>query len=748
MTLTLRLITCLLFGWITGAHGAPQVKKVCDLPAGSDCEARLLIAADGTMYGTTRAGGDFAKGSIVKATSSGTFNNLHSFNGIDGSDLRAGLVQDDAGNLYGTTSTGGLFGKGTVFKWDGENLTTLHSFNGADGDGPRGGLTQRGEGIFYGTTYSGGEFRAGTVFKLTGSGDFGLVYSFGPTFIYDYNYIGGLRGDLLLGSDGNLYGAVEYGEALVRGGLFSIDLADQYKLLTKFYYHDGGERPNGSLMQTSDGKIFGTSQWGSPNGRGGFGDLFTFDPATGKYRIIRGFGTGTSPVNAFPGLFVPKDGVRPMDGLSDGGDGDLYGTTAFGGENGMGTLFQYDYQLGNDVDGRSPFAAHSYTRSYSFDGTIGSVPMAALAKGPTGDLFGSTSVGGENNGGTIFRLRPNRRPVLKPDVIYVVPGEPFSADVLANDFDPDGDELQAYDPWGRLSSSPGGISGLGPQATRAYDYLVTDGYDSVIGSLEVRPRSPTFTPVAGNFVATISNTGGTLRFFERADGTIHGMFSLATAHVNFHGTFDSTGNFLTSFTAGGEVWSLHLQAHDRPGPQSITVIMIHGSIGELVPATEVEVMWPATYTFLVQSPDATSPRMNGDGFMLLHIDEFGIGRLRGRMPDGTPFIQSVEVPMNAPLSIYFSHKHWNVVGTISFSTDASSGTLNWQQITPSSDTTTELHVTGSRYFAPRENDLPLKLAKFGRATFEFDGGGLIGALVEPLLLRPRGALASGNGVMV
>jgi uncharacterized repeat protein (TIGR03803 family) len=137
-----------------------------------------LINVNGTLYGTTFAGGksgcqnNFGCGVVYSTTTSGSEKVVYRFKGgSDGGNPLASLVEVN-GTLYGTTFGGGAHGLGTVFSIStsgGEQI--LHSFSGSDGAQPKAGLTDIG-GTLYGTTFSGGSETGcggkgcGTVFAL------------------------------------------------------------------------------------------------------------------------------------------------------------------------------------------------------------------------------------------------------------------------------------------------------------------------------------------------------------------------------------------------------------------------------------------------------------------------------------------------------------------------------------------------------------------------------------------------------
>jgi uncharacterized repeat protein (TIGR03803 family) len=128
-----------------------------------------LIAANGTLYGTTPGGGR-GYGTVFSITPRGAYKVLYAFGGNsrsgDGSWPQTGLINVN-GTLYGTTAGGGAYGWGTVFSVTSAGTeTVLHSFgNGSDGSDPLAGLINV-NGTLYGTTNFGGTYGYGTVFSI------------------------------------------------------------------------------------------------------------------------------------------------------------------------------------------------------------------------------------------------------------------------------------------------------------------------------------------------------------------------------------------------------------------------------------------------------------------------------------------------------------------------------------------------------------------------------------------------------
>ncbi|HLZ42248.1 MAG TPA: choice-of-anchor tandem repeat GloVer-containing protein [Candidatus Sulfotelmatobacter sp.] len=143
----------------------------------------FLLAADGTLYGTTGTGGTNFQGTIFRMTTAGVIQTLYSFTGnSDGGGPNAPLVQASDGTFYGTTSYDLQNFDGTVFKFTLKpfKLTTLHNFTGSDGANPDAGLLLATDGNLYGTTSSGGQGGNdfGTLFEITTGGVFTHLFDF------------------------------------------------------------------------------------------------------------------------------------------------------------------------------------------------------------------------------------------------------------------------------------------------------------------------------------------------------------------------------------------------------------------------------------------------------------------------------------------------------------------------------------------------------------------------------------------
>ncbi len=254
---------------------------------GANPHASLIQGSDGNFYGTTYGGGGAThSGTIFKVTPEGAETVLYTFGAggvaANGSNPPAGLIEDADGNLYGVTAQGGADNFGTVFKLTSEGAqTVLHSFTGPNGDGqgPQGGLVQGSDGNFYGTTSNGGTIASGdpngngTVYKITPAGVETVLYSFaGSNGDPSQPDAGGdgqePNANLVKGSDGNFYGITSAGGAFGEGTVYKITPAGVEAVLYSFKALNGDGAGPTSLIQGSDGNLYGSTNGGGTNGNG------------------------------------------------------------------------------------------------------------------------------------------------------------------------------------------------------------------------------------------------------------------------------------------------------------------------------------------------------------------------------------------------------------------------------------------------------------------------------------------------
>jgi uncharacterized repeat protein (TIGR03803 family) len=328
------------------------------------------------------------------------FSTLAWFDGADGAGPPAALIQGPDGNFYGSTYHGQLgncydtdiVGCGTIFRVtpDGR-ITTLHSFcadqDCNDGALPDSNLLLTIDGDLYGTTSAGGVGDCtsgnyapgcGTIFKLSHEGVFTTLYRFcTQTGCPDgeYPYAG-----LIQATDGNLYGTTAGGGAGTCAGAFSppgcgtifrITPGGAFTTLYRFCMQAGcpdGAVPLAGLLEASDGYLYGTARDGGENGAGG--TIFKIS-LSGELTTVYSFSNGGP--------------IAPAAGLMQAADGELYGTTSYGGPDNAGTVFKVT------LNGILQVLAN-------FNDRDGAFPFATLIQATDGNFYGATGGGGNGFG--------------------------------------------------------------------------------------------------------------------------------------------------------------------------------------------------------------------------------------------------------------------------------------------------------------------------------------------------------------
>lgn len=253
---------------ITSAGKLTMVYDFNGTTTGSEPQAAPILGKDGNLYGSTSIGGSSNDGTLYEMTTAGAQEVSVSFTGKNGIYPYARLIQATNGNFYGTTSQV-TSGNGTVFAiLPKTGLTTLYKFQGvANGGYPVGGLIQATNGILYGTTSTGGgNSTGGTVFSITAAGKLKTIYSFcsKPNCTDGSNPVA----SLIQATDGNLYGTTLNGGAnytTCNGGcgtIFKITTAGTLTTLYNFCSQSDcadGNQPEGGLVQATNGTFYGTT---------------------------------------------------------------------------------------------------------------------------------------------------------------------------------------------------------------------------------------------------------------------------------------------------------------------------------------------------------------------------------------------------------------------------------------------------------------------------------------------------------
>ncbi len=368
---------------------------------------------DGNLYGTTPQGGLYNSlcsgscGVAYEMTPGGTLAAFFDFCNRagcpDGFAPLAGLALTPDGTMYGTTSQGGSSTDqaGTAFKIDiGANYTQLDDFSGPSL--PFTTLAQYINGTFYGTTLLGGTYGYGSVYTLSPAGVLTTIYSFNKTN-------GESPSSMVLGRDGNFYGTTTAGgsgTACNQQGCGTVFRLTPAGKLTVLYNFCTGKCRDGSapasLIQASDGNLYGVTNGG---GRSSVdGTLFKIS-LSGALKTIY----------SFCALTNCTDGLAPQT-IIEGSDGNLYGTTAGGGDlncnaqigGGCGTVFEVT-------------SSGSLATLHTFESTDGAYAYG-LTQYTNGSFYGVTSNGGSSSMcnlgcGTIYKINSG----LSPFVSFVFP---------------------------------------------------------------------------------------------------------------------------------------------------------------------------------------------------------------------------------------------------------------------------------------------------------------------------------------
>jgi uncharacterized repeat protein (TIGR03803 family) len=255
----------------------------------------------------------------------------------------------------------------------GQKFTLVHVFHGPDGGDPASArLVMDSTGTLYSTTSFGGADGLGTVYKIDAKKNETVLHSF----------TGGEDGEnptagVALGSDGNLYGSAAGGGTNGFGTAFRQTPAGAFNA---FYEFQGGTQASqpGRLIAGSNA-LFGTAAGGAPF-YGGV--VFRLDRSgeTDLYKFVGG-------ADGSNGSGLIRDNSGNLYGVAGGGD------LACSAPGGCGTVFKID-------------AKGVYSVLHVFVGPDGEYP-GGLAIDAAGNLYGTTTSGGAQNSGTIFKLTPS-----------------------------------------------------------------------------------------------------------------------------------------------------------------------------------------------------------------------------------------------------------------------------------------------------------------------------------------------------
>ncbi|MEO8413678.1 MAG: choice-of-anchor tandem repeat GloVer-containing protein [Ginsengibacter sp.] len=406
--------------------------KQFDTTHGINPYGSLVQVANGKLYGMTKNGGSNGYGVIFSYALQDTIlTKLADFDSTNGSYPYGDLTMASNGKLYGMASEGGTKNAGTVFSFDtiAHTLTAIKNFDSTTGYGPMGSLLQAGDGKLYGMTTFGNAGNKGVIFSLdAGNSIFTDLQFFGSNTTGSH-----ISAGLLVAGNGMLYGMAKSGGKYAGGAIVSYNPNTSVYSVVKDFNGDDGSSPYGSLVQATDGKLYGmTSAGGSYHD----GVIFSFDPASLVFAKLFDFNS--------------TNGASPFGSLLQASDGLFYGITSSGGINADGVIFSYDaannmYTLLYNLDaqngggrayggliqasngnlyglnyykftrvnsGSSLFSFNPVNKIYKIavdfgnNATDGIRPFGSLVKGADNKLYATMSAGGSNGDGILFSYDP------------------------------------------------------------------------------------------------------------------------------------------------------------------------------------------------------------------------------------------------------------------------------------------------------------------------------------------------------
>ena len=362
-------------------------------PDGAAPYGALTLASDGFFYGTTQYGGASDLGTVFRTDAAGNLSILYEFGSVadDASRPAGALLEASDGRFYGTAYEGGANSLGAIFVLDvagPPSVAVLYSLGAAAGDAdtPNSTLVEDPGAplTFYGTSFAGGANGLGTVFRFSlpgGVPTFDVLHSFDGTD-------GSLPwAELLLASDGNYYSTTanggDFGDA---GTAFRLSFPAGVPTVTSIHSFDvgtDGAKPHAGLVE-KDGVLYGTTTQGGVNDQGAIYSM-TFAGATTLLHSFAGTDVGGDA----------DDGDNPEAAMIVAADGDLYGTTEFGGDLDVGTVFRMHLEGGGGA---------TVSVLHSFDGTQGATPYTALVQGADEAFYGVAFRGTADDLGVVFRF--------------------------------------------------------------------------------------------------------------------------------------------------------------------------------------------------------------------------------------------------------------------------------------------------------------------------------------------------------
>jgi uncharacterized repeat protein (TIGR03803 family) len=302
------------------------------------------------------------------------------------------LTADGHGDYFGTTEVGGT-GHGTVYElmpngkgdW---SESTLHVFTGgADGGTPASTpLIFDKNADLYGITDLGGANNSGVAYELLRSGTtwsehvlytFGVGSSMGD---YPFSFVADSKGDFF-----GTYDCYQDGGGITEG-VFELSRSSKGWITTLIFNDNipSATSGGGGLAIDAKGNIFGvTSLAFKPS------EIFELSPSGSTWAV--------KILYTFPRIRIDPEAPPVLDT-----EGNIYGATVAGGSAGAGTVYEL-------TSSKSSSWTYKTLYAFKGGSSDGAAPYASVTFDSGGDIYGTTAVGGGQNDGTVYELTPSGR---------------------------------------------------------------------------------------------------------------------------------------------------------------------------------------------------------------------------------------------------------------------------------------------------------------------------------------------------
>jgi uncharacterized repeat protein (TIGR03803 family) len=393
------------------------------------------------------------------------------------------------------------------------SLNALAYFAGnAGGATPESALVADSNGNLYGTASAGGEYGAGTVFEIArGSSSITTIAVFnGPDG-------GGPGGAIALDASGNLYGTTSSGGLGNDGTIFEI--ASGPGAITTLASFDGtdGKGPGGVTMDAS-GNLYGCTGFGGPSNNGTVFEL----------------AKGSDAITALASFDI-ANGQDPSGKLILDSSGNLYGDTEMGGLYNHGTVFEI-----------AP-GSNRITTLCDFATPGPEIPEGSVARDASGNLFGRTDAGGQNNLSTVFEIPNGSNTATTIATIASDNAGSFYTGVL---LDPAGDLYSTS--YGNYGSDQGSVFEIPAGSNTATTIASFNGTDAR------GPNTPILFDGSGDIFGTTNYSGAnnTGVVYEIANGSgavtnIASFNALGSSPEGAGVTLDASGDVFGTTYYGG-----------------------------------------------------------------------------------------------------------------------------------------------------------------------------------------------------